>query len=71
MLLVSPSRAAILDAAACMNRGGRYFVDVVFNKQPDSTPSSHILVDSVRKRCSPGPLSRVLTRLSMPSCRWA
>lgn len=30
-----------------MNGGGRYFVDVVFDKQPDSTPSSHILVDSV------------------------
>lgn len=44
-----PSRAAVLDAPACMNGGGRYFVDVIFDKQPDSTPSSHILVDSVGK----------------------
>lgn len=33
-----------------MNGGGRYFVDIIFDKQPDSTPSSHILVDSVRSR---------------------
>lgn len=27
-------------------------MDVVFNKQPDGTPSSHVLVDSVRNlRC--------------------
>lgn len=43
------SRGAILDSPVCLNAGGRYFVDIVFNKQPDSTPSSHILIDSVRK----------------------
>lgn len=32
-----------------MNAGGRYFVDIVFDKQPDGTPSSHVLVDSVRE----------------------
>lgn len=34
-----------------MNAGGRYLVDVVLDKRADGTPSSHILVDSVRELC--------------------
>ncbi|XP_029687706.1 laminin subunit beta-4 isoform X3 [Takifugu rubripes] len=47
LLLPGDSRAAVLDAPVCMNAGGRYFVDIVFDKQPDGTPSSHLLVDSM------------------------
>lgn len=42
------SRGGILDSAVCLNAGGRYFMDVVFNKQPGSD-GSYILIDSVRK----------------------
>lgn len=41
-------RGAVLDSTICLNEGGRYFVDIIFNKPPDSS-SPHILVDSVRK----------------------
>lgn len=48
------SRGGILDSPVCLNAGGRYFVDVIFSKQPgsDGTSSSHILIDSVRKSSS-------------------
>lgn len=44
------SRGAVLDTAVCLNAGGRYFVDVIFNKPPgsDGASGSHILIDSVR-----------------------
>uniref|UniRef100_A0A3Q3WS10 Laminin, beta 4 n=1 Tax=Mola mola TaxID=94237 RepID=A0A3Q3WS10_MOLML len=41
------SRGATLDSPVCLNAGGRYFVDIIFNKQPDGTSSSHILIDSM------------------------
>uniref|UniRef100_UPI003AAF4A91 laminin subunit beta-4 n=1 Tax=Centroberyx gerrardi TaxID=166262 RepID=UPI003AAF4A91 len=43
------ARSAILDEPVCLNAGGRYFVDIIFKKQPNSDPrsSSHILVDSM------------------------
>uniref|UniRef100_A0A3Q1EJI1 Laminin subunit beta-4-like n=1 Tax=Acanthochromis polyacanthus TaxID=80966 RepID=A0A3Q1EJI1_9TELE len=43
------SRGGVLDWPLCLKAGGRYFVDVVFTRQSGSD-SSHILVDSVRKR---------------------
>lgn len=48
------SRGGILDSPVCLNAGGRYFVDVIFNKQPgsDGASSSHILIDSVRESSS-------------------
>uniref|UniRef100_A0A672YMJ9 Laminin subunit beta-4-like n=1 Tax=Sphaeramia orbicularis TaxID=375764 RepID=A0A672YMJ9_9TELE len=44
-------RGAVLDSPVCLNTGARYFVDVTFNKRPESdqSTSSHILIDSVRK----------------------
>lgn len=41
------SRGGVLNSAVCLNAGARYFVDVIFNKQPGSD-GSHILIDSVR-----------------------
>lgn len=46
------SRGGVLDSPVCLNAGGRYFVDVIFNKQSDDTSGSHILIDSVRKSSS-------------------
>uniref|UniRef100_A0A3Q3JWY3 Laminin, beta 4 n=1 Tax=Monopterus albus TaxID=43700 RepID=A0A3Q3JWY3_MONAL len=43
---MSVYRGAILDSTTCMNAGGRYFVDIVFNKGSDSD-GSHILIDSM------------------------
>uniref|UniRef100_A0A8C6S5C5 Laminin subunit beta 4 n=1 Tax=Neogobius melanostomus TaxID=47308 RepID=A0A8C6S5C5_9GOBI len=39
----------LLDSPVCLNSGGRYFIDVTFNKRPESDPnaSSHILIDSL------------------------
>uniref|UniRef100_A0A671XUL7 Laminin, beta 4 n=1 Tax=Sparus aurata TaxID=8175 RepID=A0A671XUL7_SPAAU len=50
LLLLFVSRGAVLDSPVCLNTGGRYFVDIVFNKQPgsDDSSSTHILIDSVR-----------------------
>ncbi|XP_037624636.1 laminin subunit beta-4 [Sebastes umbrosus] len=49
VVLPGNSRGGVLDSPVCLNAGGRYFVDVVFNKQPESdgSPSSHILIDSM------------------------
>ncbi|XP_023255175.1 laminin subunit beta-4-like [Seriola lalandi dorsalis] len=49
LILPGNSGASILDSAMCLNAGGRYFVDVVFNKQPgsDGSDGSHILIDSM------------------------
>uniref|UniRef100_A0A3Q4B398 Laminin subunit beta 4 n=1 Tax=Mola mola TaxID=94237 RepID=A0A3Q4B398_MOLML len=47
LLLPGNSRGATLDSPVCLNAGGRYFVDIIFNKQPDGTSSSHILIDSM------------------------
>ncbi|XP_051237149.1 laminin subunit beta-4 isoform X1 [Dicentrarchus labrax] len=49
LILPGNSRGGVLDSPVCLNAGGRYFVDVVFNKQPesDSSSSSHILIDSM------------------------
>ncbi|CAB1438278.1 unnamed protein product, partial [Pleuronectes platessa] len=46
LILPGNSRGRGLDSSVCLNAGGRYFVDVVFNKQsgPDG---SHILIDSI------------------------
>ncbi|KAM7415417.1 hypothetical protein PAMA_019983 [Pampus argenteus] len=46
MILPGNSRGSILDPAVCLNAGGRYFVDITFNKQPGSE-GSHILIDSM------------------------
>ncbi|XP_040894125.1 laminin subunit beta-4 [Toxotes jaculatrix] len=46
LILPGNSRGGVLDAAVCLNAGGRYFVDVVFTKQPGSD-GSHILIDSM------------------------
>uniref|UniRef100_A0A3Q3M5F7 Laminin subunit beta-4-like n=1 Tax=Labrus bergylta TaxID=56723 RepID=A0A3Q3M5F7_9LABR len=41
-------RGGVLDSSVCLNAGGRYFVDVLFNKQPGlDDQSSHILIDSI------------------------
>ncbi|XP_069572970.1 laminin subunit beta-4 isoform X2 [Brachyistius frenatus] len=40
------SRGRILDSPVCLNAGARYFVDVVFHKQP-GPDGSHILIDSM------------------------
>uniref|UniRef100_A0A671XN02 Laminin, beta 4 n=1 Tax=Sparus aurata TaxID=8175 RepID=A0A671XN02_SPAAU len=49
LLLLFVSRGAVLDSPVCLNTGGRYFVDIVFNKQPgsDDSSSTHILIDSM------------------------
>ncbi|XP_071318517.1 laminin subunit beta-4 isoform X2 [Trachinotus anak] len=49
LILPANSRSRILDSAVCLNAGGRYFVDVVFNKQPgsDRSDGSYILIDSM------------------------
>uniref|UniRef100_A0A8D3EF14 Laminin, beta 4 n=1 Tax=Scophthalmus maximus TaxID=52904 RepID=A0A8D3EF14_SCOMX len=39
-------RARVLDSAVCLNTGGRYFVDVIFNKQSESD-GSFVLIDSM------------------------
>ncbi|XP_034542548.1 laminin subunit beta-4 [Notolabrus celidotus] len=48
LVLPGNSRGAVLDPWVCLNAGGRYFVDVVWNKHsgPDDSPS-HILIDSI------------------------
>ncbi|KAM7397366.1 hypothetical protein PAMP_020344 [Pampus punctatissimus] len=46
MILPGNSRGSILDPAVCLNAGGRYFVDITFNKQHGSE-GSHILIDSM------------------------
>ncbi|XP_039988567.1 laminin subunit beta-4 [Xiphias gladius] len=46
LILSGNSRGGILDSAVCLNAGGRYFMDVVFNKQPGSD-GSYILIDSM------------------------
>ncbi|XP_028287743.1 laminin subunit beta-4 isoform X2 [Parambassis ranga] len=46
LILPGNSRGSILDSAVCLNNGGRYFMDIVFQKQPGSE-GSHILVDSI------------------------
>ncbi|XP_019113332.2 laminin subunit beta-4 [Larimichthys crocea] len=46
LILPGNSRGGILDSPVCLNAGGRYLVDVIFNKQPGSS-SSHILIDSM------------------------
>ncbi|TNN41538.1 Laminin subunit beta-4 [Liparis tanakae] len=53
LVLPANSRWGILDPALCLNAGGQYFVDIVFNKQPGSErPGSHLLVDSCEPRGS-------------------
>ncbi|XP_044050213.1 laminin subunit beta-4 [Siniperca chuatsi] len=49
LILPGKSRGVILDSPLCLNAGGRYFVDVIFSKQPgsDGSFSSHILIDSM------------------------
>ncbi|XP_039664896.1 laminin subunit beta-4 [Perca fluviatilis] len=49
LILPGNSRGHILDSAVCLNAGGQYFVNVVFNKQPgsDALSSSHLLIDSM------------------------
>ncbi|XP_041795045.1 laminin subunit beta-4 isoform X2 [Chelmon rostratus] len=47
LILPGNSRSAVLDSAVCLNAGGRYFIDVIFNKQPSPGGSSHILIDSM------------------------
>ncbi|XP_030280431.1 laminin subunit beta-4 [Sparus aurata] len=49
LILPGNSRGAVLDSPVCLNTGGRYFVDIVFNKQPgsDDSSSTHILIDSM------------------------
>ncbi|XP_049929321.1 laminin subunit beta-4 [Epinephelus moara] len=49
LVLPGNSRGGILDFPVCLNAGGRYFVDIVFNKLPgsDDPSSSHILIDSM------------------------
>ncbi|KAM3872975.1 laminin subunit beta-4 [Diretmus argenteus] len=49
LTLPGNTRSAMLDTPVCLNAGGRYFVDITFEKQPNSDPksSSHILVDSM------------------------
>ncbi|TDH10018.1 hypothetical protein EPR50_G00093320 [Perca flavescens] len=49
LILPGNSRGSILDSAVCLNAGGQYFVNVVFNKQPgsDASSSSHLLIDSM------------------------
>uniref|UniRef100_A0A665UDS4 Laminin subunit beta-1 n=1 Tax=Echeneis naucrates TaxID=173247 RepID=A0A665UDS4_ECHNA len=46
MLTLFASRSVLLDPVLCLNAGGHYFVDVVFNKQPGSD-GSYILIDSM------------------------
>ncbi|XP_035013706.2 laminin subunit beta-4 isoform X1 [Hippoglossus stenolepis] len=46
LILPGNSRGRGLDSSVCLNAGGRYFVDVVFNKQSGSD-GSHILIDSI------------------------
>ena len=54
LLLLFVSRGAVLDSPVCLNTGGRYFMDIVFNKQlgSDDSYSTHILIDSVRTSSS-------------------
>ncbi|XP_029289830.1 laminin subunit beta-4 [Cottoperca gobio] len=49
LILPGNSRGGILDSPVCLNAGGRYFVDVVFNQQPgsDGSSNSHVLIDSM------------------------
>ncbi|XP_053741447.1 laminin subunit beta-4 isoform X1 [Synchiropus splendidus] len=49
LLLSGHSRLAFLEIPMCLNRGGSYFLDLVFDKdsRAQSPSSSHILVDSV------------------------
>ncbi|XP_065813008.1 laminin subunit beta-4 [Labrus bergylta] len=48
LVLPGNSRGGVLDSSVCLNAGGRYFVDVLFNKQPGlDDQSSHILIDSI------------------------
>ncbi|XP_074521304.1 laminin subunit beta-4 [Halichoeres trimaculatus] len=48
LLLPGNSRGGVLDPWVCLNAGGRYFVDVVWNKHSEPEPSpSHILIDSI------------------------
>ncbi|XP_032363853.1 laminin subunit beta-4 isoform X1 [Etheostoma spectabile] len=49
LILPGNSRGRILDSALCLNTGGRYVVNVVFNRHPgsDASSSSHILIDSM------------------------
>ncbi|XP_070829105.1 LOW QUALITY PROTEIN: laminin subunit beta-4 [Chaetodon trifascialis] len=49
LLLPGNSRAALLDSPVCLNAGGRYLIDIVFNKEPSAggSSSSHILIDSM------------------------
>ncbi|XP_072291696.1 laminin subunit beta-4 [Eucyclogobius newberryi] len=49
MTLTGNSRGSVLDSPLCLNSGARYFIDVTFNKSPQSDPdsSSHILIDSL------------------------
>uniref|UniRef100_A0A672YMI7 Laminin subunit beta-1 n=1 Tax=Sphaeramia orbicularis TaxID=375764 RepID=A0A672YMI7_9TELE len=49
LILPGNSRGAVLDSPVCLNTGARYFVDVTFNKRPESdqSTSSHILIDSM------------------------
>ncbi|XP_047189486.1 laminin subunit beta-4 isoform X2 [Scophthalmus maximus] len=46
LTLPGNSRARVLDSAVCLNTGGRYFVDVIFNKQSESD-GSFVLIDSM------------------------
>uniref|UniRef100_UPI0037E8F603 laminin subunit beta-4 n=1 Tax=Semicossyphus pulcher TaxID=241346 RepID=UPI0037E8F603 len=48
LILPGNSRGSVLDSSVCLNAGGRYFVDVVFDKQSRLDGlSSHILIDSM------------------------
>ncbi|XP_042371754.1 laminin subunit beta-4-like, partial [Plectropomus leopardus] len=49
LTLPGNSRGAFLDSPLCLNAAGQYFVDIVFNKQPESdgSTSSHVLIDSM------------------------
>ncbi|KAF7666905.1 hypothetical protein LDENG_00088500 [Lucifuga dentata] len=49
LILFGNARGSILDRPLCLNAGGQYFVDITFNKHPqsDGSSSSHILVDSM------------------------
>ncbi|CAJ1055766.1 laminin subunit beta-4 [Xyrichtys novacula] len=48
LILPGNSRGGVLDSVVCLNSGGLYFIDIVFNKHsgPDDS-SSHILIDSM------------------------
>lgn len=49
LTLPGTARVAILDTPVCLNKGGRYYIDITFDKQPNVDPQSslHTLIDSM------------------------